>query len=424
MATTVTRQDSLFYTHRLGNGLQLLGQRIPGVESAATVFWVLTGTRDEQPEELGVSHFLEHMAFRRTKHYVGEQIDRAFEEMGADHNAGTWLEMTFYWARVLGENLSWAIDVLAELVQPVLDEADFEQERPVILEEIARYEDLPTQVLLKEFMQDFYGAHPLSRDTLGTPETIKSLTVERMREYWRSRYGTHNMIFAVAGNFDWDEVVAQLETLTAGWNKGRVGRSLAPARFQPAIRLSRREKFTQQQLAIGVPAVNRRDPRYFTATVLSTILGDNTGSRLYWALQQSGLAETATSQVMEFDDNGMMFVHVSTEPSLAQRALETARREMQRLQDFDIGGDELDRAKAKLTSSVIIGGESTNERVMSLIRSWLAEGRLETLEELRAKIEAVSLEDLRAFVRDFPLAPDQVIYGVGPLSEADLTIAP
>jgi len=403
----------------LPNGLQLLGQRIPAVQSAAVVFWVKTGTRDEKVEQMGVSHFLEHMAFRRTQHLEGK-VDRVFEEMGADHNAATWLEMTFYWARVLEENVPRAVEVLADLTRPVLDKEDFDQERQVILEEIARYEDIPTHVLLSHFMRDFYGDHPLSWETLGTSDSIKRLTVEQMREYWARRYGAQNIVFAIAGNFDWDQTVAQVTTLTQEWPRGDGDRSLNQAPFHPGFHVYQEQKFVQEQFAIGVRTVSRDDPRYFATAILATILGDDSGSRLYWALYQKGLAESATAQPMEFQDNGLLLIHVATEPAQAAEALRTTQQELERLQAFDVTQDELDRAKAKIMSAVVIGGESTQERVMSLIRSWLTKGRLETLEETRRQIEAVTLQDLQDLVRDFPLAPEQVITAVGPLADTEL----
>jgi len=421
MATATTRQDSLFFTHELPNGLQMLGQLMPDVQSTAAVFYVRTGTRDEQADEMGVSHFLEHMAFRRTQKLTGEEVDRAFEEMGADHNAGTSREMTFYWAKVLSENVSWAIDVLADLTHPVLDSTDFDQERPVILEEIARYEDIPTHILVSRFLQDYCHDHPLAYETLGTPATIKALTVEQMREYWRRRYGTQNMLFSIAGSFDWESVVQQLETLTAGWEEGETGRDLAAIPFFPAVRVYTMDKFAQEQVLVGMPTVSARDPRYFAAAVLSMILGDDTGSRLYWSVNQPGLAESATAQIMDFEDNGVLLVHVATEPSLAARALRAVQEQLAGLQQLDIEQAEVDRAKAKLNSSVVIGGESTNERVMSLIRSWLTEGRLETLEEIRQKIDAVTLDDLYNLLREFPVYPNQVITAVGPVSEREIT---
>lgn len=420
MSSTVAPQDQYFYTHRLDNGLQMIGQRMPDVQSAATVFWVNTGTRDEPAKEMGVSHFLEHMAFKRTEHYTSEQIDRAFEEMGADHNAATSREMTFYWARALSENVPWALDVLTELTHPLLDETDFNQERKVILEEIARGEDQPAQVLFNSFLRDYFGSHPLGLDTLGTPETIKALTVQEMRAYWRRRYGAENVIFAIAGNFEWPEVVEKLETLTRNWERGETGRPLTPAPFRPHLYVYPRDQFAQEQVAVGVPSVSRNDPRYYASAVLATILGDERGSRLFWALYQTGLAETVSAEGLEFEDNGLLMVYFATEPGQAAAALKAARSEMQRLQDLDISEDELARAKTKLNASVVIGGESTNERVMGLINSWLTQGRLETLEEIRQKIDGVSMDDLGALVRDFPVYPDQMITAVGPVPESEL----
>lgn len=423
MATTGTEPDTHFYTHRLPNGLQVLGQYMADVHSAAAVFYVQTGTRDERAEEMGVSHFLEHMAFRRTRNLRGEEIDRAFEEMGADHNAATGREMTFYWARVLSENVSQAIDVLAELTHPLLDADDFNQERPVILEEIARYNDIPSHILVSTFMQDFYGDHPLSFETLGTPGTIRALTVEQMREYWSRRYGAQNILFSIAGRFDWESVLQQLEALSSGWDAGESGRELNSTRFSPKLTVQRTEKFNQEQVLLGTPTVSSKDPRYFTAAVLSMVLGDDTGSRLYWSVNQPGLAESATAQMMDFEDNGVFLVHLATEPGLAAGALREVQSQLERLQRFDVDEAELDRAKAKLNSSVVIGGESTNERVMSLIRSWRAEGRLETLEEIRQNIDAVTLEDLSALLRDFPVFPHQVITAVGPVVEEEIKSA-
>jgi predicted Zn-dependent peptidase len=420
MAVTTTRQNSTLYQQTLPNGLQIIGQHIPGVQSTAAVFYVNTGTRDEDPAQMGISHFLEHMAFKRTQRLSGGEVDRAFEEMGAEHNAGTWKEMTFYWARVLGEHSAWAIEVLSELTRPALDPADFEKERNVILEEIARYEDMPTHVLLDHLMTDYFRDHPLAWETLGTAETIKSLTVEQMRSYWAERYGPRNIIFAIAGNFNWDTVRQQVEELSLDWSPGETGRPPQPLAFQPSFRMYQQEKFVQEQIAIAVPSLTNSDPRYFVAAILATILGDDTGSRLFWAVYQEGLAETITAQVYDFDDNGMFWIHFGTEPELAQSALDVTEAQLERLQRFDVTEDELDRAKAKLNSSVVIGGESTNERVMGLINSWVTQGRLETLEEVRHKIESVTLDDLRAYLDEFPVWPRQVIVAGGPLAPGSL----
>jgi predicted Zn-dependent peptidase len=423
MESTATERESGLYTHQLANGLQLLGQLMPDVESAAAIFWVNTGTRDERPGQMGVSHFLEHMAFKRTEHYTSQQIDRLFEQMGADHNAATSREMTFYWVRVLSDSVEPAIEILSELTHPVLDKDDFDHERNVILEEIARSEDQPTQVLFTKFLHDYFGEHPLSLEILGTPETIKALDVEEMRSYWSHRYGTRNLLFAIAGKFDWDSVVSELDRLSHGWESGDGGRPRLRAPFRPGLHVEKRDQFAQEQIAIAVPSVDRTDPRYYAAAILATILGDDRGSRLYWSVYQTGLAETVSAEPMEFEDNGMMLVHLATEPALAAEAVRVVRAELDKMQTFDIIPEELERAKTKLKASVIIGGESTNERVMGLINSWLSVGKLETLEEMRDKIDAVTLEDLRALLEEFPLGPDQLVTAVGPLTDTDLVVA-
>jgi predicted Zn-dependent peptidase len=420
MATIATRQDSTFHTHVLPNGLQMIGQTIPGVESVAAIFWVCTGTRDEVKDQMGVSHFLEHMAFRGTPHLSSGEVDRAWEEMGADHNAATSWEMTFYWARVLSENTDRAIEVLSELTRPVLDAEAFDQERNVILEEIARYEDQPVHVLFNQFMSDFFGEYPLAWETLGTPQTIRALTVEEMRDYWRRRYGASNIIFSIAGGFDWEHVKETVGRLTAHWEPGQGGRALGRPVFEPKRRVHRHDRFVQQHIAIGTPLVARSDPRYYAAALLATILGDETGSRLFWSVYQEGLADSASAQAMEFEDTGMLLVHIGTDPRTARQALAVTQGEMERLQRFDVDRAELERAKAKLNSSVIIGGESTNERVMGLISSWLTQGRLETLEEVRQKIDAVTLGDLKSLLNDRPVWPNQVVTAVGPLSQEEL----
>lgn len=419
MVTAEKRQNSTFYEEKLDNGLQLLGQYIPGVQSSASVFWVNTGTRDEVPKEMGISHFLEHMAFKRTPTF-GTDIDHVFEEMGAEHNAATWKEFTYYWARVLSEHTGKSIDVLTDLVRPVLNADDFDEERLVILEEIARYEDNPSHVLFDHFLNDYFGTHPLAMDTLGTQETIKALTVEEMREYHARRYGTNNILFSIAGNFDWDAVKTQVQERTRDWQAADASRPLTAPAFSPSFRVVVKDTLQTQQIAIGSPSVAEGDPRYYAGALMSTILGDDTGSRLYWSLVHEGIAESATAQMWEFDECGVFFVHLATDPEQTQRAFEIAEAELERMQGGDVTQDELDRAKAKLIASEVIRGESTNNRVMALIDSWLEHGRLETLEEIRRKIEAVTVTDVSNYLRDFPIWPQQVITAVGPATGENL----
>src|SRR5579862_8753377 len=203
-----TANGTVFRTHTLSNGLQIVGQPMPDFESVAVSYYVRTGSRDEQdPTISGVSHFLEHMVFKGTKTLDWQEITLAFNKIGAELNAFTSHESTVYFARVLGEYLDRAVELLSDMMYPRLEESDFNTEKEVIINEIARSEDQPYNLALHRMMQSYFGDHPLGHDVLGSRESIRDMQVEKMRAYWNSRYAANNLILSVAGNFDWDHVV-------------------------------------------------------------------------------------------------------------------------------------------------------------------------------------------------------------------------
>jgi predicted Zn-dependent peptidase len=393
---------------------------MPDVQSVSSCFYVKTGGRDEDPALGGVSHFLEHMTFKGTPRRSYEDINREFEAIGAENNAATGHEFTYFYAKVLREYMPDLVDLLADMMRPRLDGADFDQERHVILEEIARYEDIPRFKLFNFLMEHYFHGTGLARPVLGTNETISALTVEAMRAYWERRYGANNMIFAIAGNYDWERVSAQVETLCQDWFTGEVTRR--PISVDPPSRLYvyERPDLQQQLVDIGFPGVSYADPDRYAAEVLGTILGDSTGSRLYWEVQETGLAEGVGGDYMAMDGTGMLIISASLQPAKTPRALEAIRGVVQRLQREPITEDELRRAKTKLMSRLVMSGESTNSRMLSLCGSWLALGRLETLEEEEAQIDAVTLDDLYRLRERVPLDGHQITVALGPVPERDL----
>ncbi len=425
-AATATQETSggvgqgHFYAHRLPNGLQLLGQYMPEVQSASACFYVNTGARDEDPAIMGVSHFLEHMMFKGTARRSFEDINREFEEMGAENNAGTWLEFTYYWAKVLREELPNLIDLLADMMRPKLDPTDFEQERGVILEEIARYEDIPNSVLFDRLLGIYFAGHPLSHRTLGTTETIGAMRVEQMREYQARRYQANNMLFSVAGNFDWEAVRAQVEALCGGWGTGEAGRTASDVAPTPSFHAFTKDDLQQEMLAIAMRGVPQNDDARYTAEVLGMILGDSTGSRLFWGVREAGLAEGVGAQYLALDGSGLIIVFATTEPGKAEATLEAVRREVKRLQEGGVTEDELRRAKTKLATSVVMSGESTSRRMLSMVDSWLSIGRLETLEEVEQAIESVTIQDCRDLLDRLPLTEHEIGVALGPLPEGSL----
>jgi predicted Zn-dependent peptidase len=207
------------------------------------------------------------------------------------------------------------------------------------------------------------------------------MTVGQMHEYWRRRYGANNIIFAIAGNYDWDAVLSQVERLCGSWFTGEVGREPIVAAPDTALYVYERPELQQQLVAIGFPGVSYSDPARYSAEVLGTILGDSAGSRLYWQVQETGLAESVGGDYFALDGTGMLFVSASLQPGKTKHALEAIRSVVDDLQHGSVGEDELRRAKTKLLSRLVMSGESTNSRMLSLCGSWVSLGRLETLEE-------------------------------------------
>src|SRR5712691_9311617 len=226
---TTAKNGTVFHTHSLSNGLQIVGQSMPDFESVATSFYVRTGSRDEpDPGIAGVSHFLEHMVFKGTKTLDWQQITLEFNKIGAELNAFTSHEATVYYARVLGEYLTRAFELLSDMIYPRLHESDFEMEKEVIVNEIARSEDQPYNLAFRRMVQTYFGEHPLGHDVLGSRESIRNMRIEQMREYWNRRYAANNLILSIAGNFGWEQFVHLAEQRCSGWRTGGAGRNVEP----------------------------------------------------------------------------------------------------------------------------------------------------------------------------------------------------
>ena len=411
-----------FFTHRLPNGLQLLGQRMPDLESVSLCFYTRTGARDEgDPALYGVSHFLEHMVFKGTARRDTEQITLDFNLMGAEFNAFTSVEQTVYYARILHEYLPRAVDLLSDMMRPRLDANDFGMERNVILEEIARAEDVPTSQAFRRLMQTYFANTPLGHDVLGTKESIREMRVEQMRAYHARRYGANNLIFSIAGNFEWSNVVGLVEQACGGWAAGEEGRAAAPyAPESPRSTVVVKPQLQQQLILVGAPSVSVQDDDLYAAQLAAMILGDGTGSRLYWNIYQKGLAESASASLSPFDHSGMLLTFISTTPDHAAAVLELAQAELKGLQEDGVQEDELRRAKDKLISRTVLDGDSAFSRMQDLAYTWVAEGKVRSIQDEMDRIEAVTLADVRRALDRFPVNANQTIMAYGPLEASAL----
>ncbi len=417
-----TANGTVFHTHRLSNGLQIVAQPMPDFESVAVSYYVRTGSRDEQdPRIAGVSHFLEHMMFKGTQTLDWQQITLEFNKIGAELNAFTSHESTVYYARVLGEYLDRALALLSDMMYPRLAESDFEMEKEVIVNEIARSEDQPYNTAYRRLMQSYFGTHALGHDVLGTPESIRAMKIEQMRDYWQRRYAANNLILSVAGNFDWDHFITLAEQHCSNWRVGESGRDVS--HYEPSHAINNimvDKKLKQQIMLIAMPAVDVKDPDYYAAILGGSILGDSDGSRLYWNIYQKGLAESASAGLWAMDGTGIMLMEANSTPEEAPRVLKLLRAELDSLLEDGVFEDELQRAKDKLISGMVLSSESTFARMRSLSSDWVTEGRLLTIEEEVERVEKVTTTDVMRALQRFPLREKQVLTSLGPLSEAEL----
>jgi predicted Zn-dependent peptidase len=420
-----TANGTVFQTHTLKNGLQIVGQPMPDFESVAVSYYVRTGSRDEHdPAIAGVSHFLEHMVFKGTKSLDWQEITLAFNKIGAELNAFTSHEATVFYARVLSEYLDRALELLSDMIYPRLDESDFQTEKEVIINEIARSEDQPYNITYRRMMQTYFGEHPLGHDVLGSRESIRDMHIKQMRDYWNKRYVANNIILSIAGNFDWHHIVELAEKHCSAWRTGISGRDVTHYEpEQPINKVMVDSNLKQQIMMLAMPAVDIKDPDYYAAALAGSILGDSDGSRLYWNIHQRGLAESASAGIWSMEGTGLMLLEANATPENAPRVLSMLREELNNMLEQGIYEDELRRAKDKWISSTVLSGESTFSRMRSLASDWVTEGRLISIEEEIERIEQVSSEDVTRALHRFPMRDKQVLTTLGPLSEAELLTA-
>jgi predicted Zn-dependent peptidase len=422
MAESPATNGTVFYDHRLPNGLQIVGQPMPDFESAAVSFYVRTGSRDEPDLSIaGVSHFLEHMVFKGTKTLDWQEITLEFNKIGAEINAFTSHESTVYHARVLGEYLERAVELLSDMMYPRLVESDFETEKEVIINEIARSEDQPYNLAFRRLMQTYFGTHPLGHDVLGSRESIRNMRIDQMRDYWKRRYSANNIILAIAGNFKWEHVVGLAEKHCANWHTGESGRQVEPYEpAQPINDIMVDENLKQQIMILAMPSVDLNDPDFYAANLGGSILGDGDGSRLFWNIYQKGLAESASAGIWSMEGTGMLIMEANSTPEEAPHVLTLLRDELNSLLEDGIYEDELRRAKDKWISSLVLSSESTFARMRSLANDWVTEGRLLSIDEEVERIEKVTTEDVMRSLRRFPMRDKQVLTTLGPSDEKEL----
>ncbi|WP_428388312.1 M16 family metallopeptidase [Mucisphaera sp.] len=395
-----------FEQTRLDHGLQVVTERWPSAYTSAIGFFVRAGARDETAEQMGVSHFLEHMMFKGTATRTAEDVNRGFDELGANYNAYTSHEQTVYYAHVLPEHLDEVTALFADMLRPALREDDFEMEKKVILEEIGMYDDRPDWRLHHALLERYYGNHPMGYRVLGTGETVSGLTAEAMRGYFETRYASDQVVVAAAGKVDHQHVVERVAALTAHWEargaNGRVAARPDAAVGEPETLAD--EKAARHYTAFVCPAPSLQDERRYAAKILADIVGDGEGSRLFWALVDPGLAEDADLSYDPHTDGGVFMAYASCPPGDSDRVesilLDTLRRAAEGLDE-----DELTRAKNKLATSATLQAERPSGRMHAIGSRWLTMGSYSAARDELERLMAVTKADVLSLLEAFSIEP-------------------
>jgi predicted Zn-dependent peptidase len=350
----------------LDSGIRVVTEALPSVRSVALGFWIGTGSRHERVEQAGVSHFLEHLLFKGTNVY----------------------------SRFLDQHLERAWDVMSDMVlRPAY--ADVDSERQVVIEEIAMYEDEPSDKVHDVLADAVFGDHPLGRPIIGTAEVVGSVPVPEIASYHDSRYVGSNLVLAAAGNISHDRIVELVQQATAGLPRGDSGLDAGPpASVQP--RACFHQKTTEQyHLCLGGPGISRGDDRRFILRVLDTILGGSSSSRLFQEVREKrGLAYAVYSYTSQYVDTGQMGIYVGTRPDRASEALDVIATELRRIVSEPVPEDELERAKENVKGRTALSFESTLTRMNRLGSAVLTGVPVLSLDEIVAAIEAVTADDV------------------------------
>ncbi|HEX3802650.1 MAG TPA: pitrilysin family protein [Solirubrobacteraceae bacterium] len=405
----------------LDSGVRIVTERMPSVRSVSLGFWIGTGSRGESEAEAGLSHLLEHLLFKGASKYSSLEIDQIFDGMGAEINAGTGKETTSVYARVIDEHLPKAFDVITDMVfRPTL--ADIDSEREVILEEIAMYEDDPQEKIFDVLGGVVFPGHPLGRAIIGHASVIADTPADQIARFHASRYTPGNVVIAAAGAVDHEELVAlatsQIPSDIAGGGAG--GRNIAPPSVPAATTVSSGRRFERKDteqfhVCVGAPGLSRHDDRRFALRVLDTIFGGTSSSRLFQAVRERhGLAYSVYSFTSAYEDTGQVGLYVGTRGDNLAEAMRVVDVELARLRTEPATAEELVRAKENLKGRVLLALESTGARMSRLGSELLAGAPLLGLDDVVAKIDAVTLADLEELAAELWDPSRLSIAGIGP----------
>jgi len=418
--------ESLVRRSVLPSGVRIVSEHVPGSRSLTIGYWVAVGSRDEEPGHFGSTHFLEHLLFKGTQKRTALDIAVAFDSVGGEHNAMTAKEYTCYYAKVQDRDLSMAVEVLTDMItSSLLDPVEFENERGVILEELAMADDDPADVANERFFEAVMGDHPLGRPIGGSPETIQAATRAAVWEHYRANYRPQDLVVTVAGAVDHDVLVAAVTRalLLAGWDLDEYSAPVGRRTGQPAqisqgspVSIVRRP-LEQANLLVGAPGLLATDDRRVTMSVLNSIFGGGMSSRLFQEVREKrGLAYSVYSFAPGYSDAGLFGMYAGCTPAKAGQVVELMLSELNRLAEGGVTADEMTRAAGQLSGASALALEDSDTRMSRLGRSEITLGEFVDLDEALRRLALVSADDVQQLAAELAAAPISIA-AVGALDD-------
>jgi len=387
----------------LPNGLTILTEEMQHIRSVSIGVWVKSGSRDEDPQWNGISHFVEHMVFKGTANRSAEDIARQVDSIGGNMDAFTAKECVCFNIKVLDEHLPIAVDVLGDLaLHPVFAVQDISRERGVILEEIKMDEDSPDYLVHEIFAQNFWKDHPLGKPILGTKDTVKKFEQQRVLDFYSQRFVPGNLIVCAAGNIQHSHFVdlvsrhfGQMKAQTNGYHSSR-------PEIVPRIVLRNKKALEQVQICVGVPSHPIAHEKRHASYILNTLLGGGMSSRLFQNIRErQGLAYAIYSDLNPYRDTGCLSVYAGTSRESADKVVRSIVSEFAKLKSEAVPEEELRRAKDQLKGSLMLSLESSTARMSNLARQAMYFDQFYGMDELIERIESVTVEDLQQLAREF-----------------------
>jgi predicted Zn-dependent peptidase len=420
MSDQVQLPENYFY-HRLANGIEIIGQYMPSLSSITLGLQFDAAVVHEPDEKVGLAHLFEYMLFQGTKDKDARALNEAFESLGARKGASTGLETAQIMAQIVHTKFDATLALISELVlTSTFPKDELEQMRNLVLQEIRRRDDEPMSRISELVRSKFYQGTALARPLLGTTESVKDLQRYDLRQFWKERYQPNNMLFAIAGKFDWPHVIERVEEHFGSW-QGSAPYVPSP---QPApvqnIALEFQEG-KQEHIALMVPFANYTDPDYYPSLVLTEVLGGNMASRLFVEVREKrGLVYSVSAGQSSNKNIGALRIYAGTKPEQAHECLEVIINELRKLEQEGITADELERAKVQLKSENVMRGEGSGARMGAIARSWWFERKIHTIQEVKEAIDAVTQESILELLHNHSLLNPMTVAAIGPLSQEEL----